>query len=144
MSPQIEGKLFILRLNVKKVTDLRFLLPLSLFACLLLICFFIIIFLVLLPTLSLVSSVTKQLSETSSAFPFSHSWLRGIFVTNRCIFQKFTSWRLSLSLFLACRSERPRACSTKQTDSEQTDFAFDGEMTATEVCTSMNAAGFVA
>lgn len=24
---------------------------------------------------------------------------------------------------------------SKQTDSEQTDFAFDGEMTATEVCT---------
>lgn len=26
-------------------------------------------------------------------------------------------------------------CLRKQTDSEQTDFAFDGEMTATEVCT---------
>lgn len=33
-------------------------------------------------------------------------------------------------------------CLWKQTDSEQTDFAFDGEMTATEVCTSRKEAIF--
>lgn len=33
------------------------------------------------------------------------------------------------------------ACLWKQTDSEQTDFAFDGEMTATEVCTSRKDVG---
>lgn len=34
-------------------------------------------------------------------------------------------------------------CLWKQTDSEQTDFAFDGEMTATEVCTASKDVQFV-
>lgn len=67
----------ILSLNVK-VTDLRFQLPLSLFC--LLTSHLLFFFIVLLLTLSLVSSVKVQLSQTISAFPFFHLWLRGVFV----------------------------------------------------------------
>lgn len=55
-----------------------------------------------------------------------------------CIFQGFTNWFLSFFvLFFFCLPlGSVLVCRRTQTDSEQTDFAFDGEMTATEVCTS--------
>lgn len=48
---------------------------------------------------------------------------------------------LQVEFFPFPRLPLGNACLWKQTDSEQTDFAFDGEMTATEVCTSRKDVG---
>lgn len=58
-----------------------------------------------------------------------------------CIFK---SSPVGFSHFLACDLERFWSVLTKQTDSEQTDFAFDGETTATEVRTSRKTSEFKA
>ena len=123
-------------MNVK-VTDRRFQLPLSLFCLLtlhlLLFHFFLCVFLL---TLSVVLSdtVAWDLQKQPAHSHLFHLWLRRILLLTSDGFSRL--YKLGSSHFLCLHSwKRFSVCLWKQTDSEQTDFAFDGEMTATEVCT---------
>lgn len=80
-------------------------------------------------TLSLAFSNNMYLIEKNSAFPFVP------FVVMKLTINAF-SWVYKLGFCPFCSPlGMASVCLWKQTDSEQTDFAFDGEMTATEVCT---------
>lgn len=56
-----------------------------------------------------------------------------LLTNEKCI---FTGLQVGFLSFSCLPLGTVLVCLWKQTDSEQTDFAFDGEMTATEVCTS--------
>lgn len=128
-----------------KVTDRRFQLPLSLF-CLLTFAFafywfnfFFSILLLLTFSVALSDTVEKQ---KTSAFSIRSICGDEEFLCCCCCccwVMLFSHWVKLGSLFhsLCSLLGTVSVCvRKKQTDSEQTDFAFDGEMTATEVCTS--------
>lgn len=65
-----------------------------------------------------------------------HSWLWRLYAVYLSRVYKLVLVVFCFVFFFCLPLGSVLVCRRTQTDSEQTDFAFDGEMTATEVCTS--------
>lgn len=106
-------------------------LPLSLFANL--ACLFVWLFHVFHLFILLPLKHKHFFLVQPNAFLQPHLWMwNGEFLWSAaCVSEPLTRWVFSIPAF---RTEPRLAVFAKQTDSEQTDFAGDGETTATEVC----------